>query len=409
MSTAGQNVDLARLRVAIIHEWFVDYSGSERLVEQMLNLFPRADLYAQVDFLSDNLRWFIRDKKIRTSFIQKLPRARTKYRSYLPLMPLAVEQFDMTDYDLVLSNNHAVAKGVITGPDQLHICMCCSPIRYAWDLTHQYLKESGLDRGMKSWLARYMLHRLRLWDYRTANGVDKFVAISNYIAGRIKKVYGRDATVIYPPVNVGGFDFSAEKEDFYLTVSRMVPYKKIDIIVEAFAAMPDRKLVVIGDGPMYAGLKARAGANVELHGFQPFEVMRDYMKRARAFIFAAREDFGIVPLEAQACGTPVIAYGKGGSLETVATDKTGIFFNEQSPEAVVAAVSRFDEISDKFDSREIRKHAEKFSIERFRNEFSTYVQNAVNDFFSKPHSGGSRQLQLKGHTETVVEEQPHKL
>ena len=405
MTDSAKNIDLATLRVAIVHEWFVDYSGSERLVEQMLNLFPQADLYAQVDYLSDDLRWFIKDKKVTTSFIQKLPRSRTKYRSYLPLMPLAVEQFDMSSYDLVLSNNHAVAKGVITGPEQLHICMCCSPIRYAWDLTHQYLRESDLDRGVKGWLARYILHRIRMWDHRTANGVDEFIAISEYISKRIKKVYGRESTVIYPPVNVSGFEFTPNKEDFYLTVSRMVPYKKIDMIVEAFSEMPDKKLVVIGDGPMYDKVKARAGENVTLMGFQSFDIMRDYMRRARAFIFAAREDFGIVPLEAQACGTPVIAYGKGGSLETVVENKTGIFFDEQRAEAVVEAVTRFESIEDRFDLKEIRNHAERFSIERFQNEFKNFVQKAVNASFKKSHTGGPHRLHLKGGSETVREEQ----
>ena len=174
-----EQYDLSRLKVAIVHEWFVDYSGSERVVEQMLNLFPQADLYAQVEFLPDDLKGFIQNKKVTTSFIQKLPKAKTRYRSYLPLMPLAVEQFDLSEYDLIISSSHAVAKGVITGPDQLHICMCHSPMRYAWDLTHQYLKESGLTKGLKSWLARYILHRIRMWDYRTANGVDQFIAISD--------------------------------------------------------------------------------------------------------------------------------------------------------------------------------------------------------------------------------------
>jgi len=409
MTDSPQNIDLASLRVAIVHEWFVDYSGSERLVEQMLNLFPRADLYAQVDYLSDDLRWFIKDKKVKTSFIQKLPWARTKYRFYLPLMPLAVEQFDMTDYDLVLSNNHAVSKGVITGPEQLHVCMCCSPIRYAWDLTHQYLHESDLDRGLKGWLARYILHRIRMWDHRTANGVDEFIAISDYISKRIKKVYGRESTVIYPPVNVSGLDLTPDKEDFYLTVSRMVPYKKLDMIVEAFSMMPDKNLIVIGDGPMNDKIKARAGSNVTLMGYQSFDNMRDYMRRARAFIFAAREDFGIVPLEAQACGTPVIAYGKGGNLETVVENRTGIFFDEQSKGAVVEAVTRFEGIAGDFDPREIRKHAERFSIERFRSEFRAFIQRAVNDFFKKSHTSGPHRLRLKSGAETVKEEQRQEL
>ncbi|MBN1211030.1 MAG: glycosyltransferase family 4 protein [candidate division Zixibacteria bacterium] len=405
MTDSAKNIDLAGLRVAIVHEWFVDYSGSERLVEQMLNLFPQADLYAQVDYLPDDLRWFIKNKKVKTSFIQKLPRARTKYRSYLPFMPLAVEQFDMSDYDLVLSNNHAVSKGVITGPEQLHICMCCSPIRYAWDLTHQYLRESDLDRGLKGWLARYFLHRIRLWDHRTANGVDEFIAISNYISKRIKKVYGRESTVIYPPVNVSGFEFTPDKDDFYLTVSRMVPYKKVDLIVEAFSEMPHKKLVVIGEGPMYDKVKSKAGSNVTLMGYQSFDIMKDYMRRARGFIFAALEDFGIVPLEAQACGTPVIAYGRGGSLETVVEHRTGILFDEQRVEAVVEAVTRFENTEDGFDPLEIRKHAERFSIERFQNEFRAFVQNTVDDFFSKEPVSTSHRLKLKSRPEKVPEQE----
>ncbi len=404
---SGDGVDLNRLKVALVHEWLVDYSGSERLVEQMLEVFPRADLYSLVEFLPDDLRWFIKNKKVTTSFIQKLPLARTRYRSYLPLMPLAVEQFDLSNYDLVLSNNHAVAKGVITGPDQLHICMCCSPIRYAWDLTHQYLEESGLSRGLKSWLARYMLHRIRMWDYRTANGVDEFIAISEYIARRIKKVYGRKATVIYPPVQVSDFKLKAEKEDFYLTVSRLVPYKKVAMIAEAFVKMPNRRLVIIGDGPLYNSIKKKVSVNITMLGFQPFEVMKDYMQRARAFIFAAREDFGIVPVEAQACGTPVIAYGKGGSLETVVDNQTGLFFEEQTSDALIKAIERFENLRHKFDPHKIRSHAERFSVERFQKEFRIFVQRAVDIHFQNKSPFEPHRLLLKGKPETVseVEEQ----
>lgn len=403
----GDGVDLNRLKVALVHEWLVDYSGSERLVEQMLEMFPQADLYALVEFLPDDLRWFIKNKKVTTSFIQKLPLARTRYRSYLPLMPLAVEQFDMSNYDLVLSNNHAIAKGVITGPDQLHICMCCSPIRYAWDLTHQYLEESGLSRGLKSWLARYMLHRIRMWDYRTANGVDEFIAISEYIARRIKKVYGRKATVIYPPVKVSDFTLKAEKEDFYLTVSRLVPYKKVAMIAEAFVKMPNRRLVIIGDGPLYNSIRKKISANITMLGFQPLEVMKDYMQRARAFIFAAREDFGIVPVEAQACGTPVIAYGKGGSLETVVDKQTGLFFEEQTPDALIKAIERFENLRHKYDPHKIRSHAERFSVERFQKEFRIFVQRAVDIHFQNKTLFEPHRLLLRGKPETVSEIEKH--
>jgi glycosyltransferase involved in cell wall biosynthesis len=318
------------MRIAIVHDWLTTYAGAERVLEQMLICFPDADLFSLVDFLPPGQRDFIQNKRVTTSFIQRMPWARSKYRSYLPLMPLAIEQFDLSSYDLVISSSHAVAKGVITGPDQLHICMCYSPIRYAWDLQHQYLRESGLDRGMKGWLARCVLHRTRMWDQRTANGVDEFIAISNFIARRIRKAYRRDSTVIYPPVDVESFSLRQDKEDFYLTASRLVPYKRVDLIVEAFSRMPEKKLVVIGAGPEFSRIKASAGHNVDFLGYQPGEVLRDHMQRARAFVFAAEEDFGIAPLEAQACGTPVIAYGKGGALETIrgeeSVEPTGVFF-----------------------------------------------------------------------------------
>jgi len=383
MSTnISSDIDLSSLKVAIVHEWFVDYSGSERLVEQMLELFPQADLYAQVEFLPDNLRGFIKNKKVNTSFIQKLPGAKKRYRSYLPLMPLAVEQFDLSGYDLILSNNHAVSKGVITGPDQLHICMCCSPIRYAWDLTHQYLRESGLSRGLKGWLAKYILHKIRMWDHRTANGVDKFIAISDFISRRIKKVYGRESTVIYPPVDINSFKLEVEKEDYYLAASRMVPYKKIDMIVEAFAKMPDKKLVVIGDGPDFNKIKSRATDNVTLLGFQSTSKLRKYMQKAKAFIFAAEEDFGIVPVEAQACGTPVIAYGKGGALETVVDGKTGMFFDRQEPDALMKTIKRFEQSVD-FNPVTIRGNALKFSVQNHRNRLEAFVKKAINEHYGR--------------------------
>jgi glycosyltransferase involved in cell wall biosynthesis len=369
--------DLKRLKVAIVHEWFVDYSGSEKVVEQLINLFPDADLFAQVEFLPENLKGFIKNKKVTTSFIQKLPKARTKYRSYLPLMPLAVEQFDMSPYDLIISSNHAVAKGVITGPHQVHISYVHSPIRYAWDLTHQYLNESGLDKGFKGWLAKYFLHRIRLWDYRTANGVDAFVANSRYIARRIKKVYGRQATVIHPPVAVNKFEIGSKKSGYFITASRLAPYKKVDLIVEAFADMPDKKLVVIGDGPNFEKARQKAGPNVTLLGFQPYEVLLKYLKEARAFIFAAEEDFGIAPVEAQACGIPIIAYARGGALETVVENQTGLFFENQDTEDITAAVERFEKMENEFDSNKIRQHAMRFSETRFQREMKRFIEKVV--------------------------------
>lgn len=375
------------MRVAIVCDWLVVYAGAERVLEQILKIYPNADLFCLVDFLPKDQRGFILDKATHTSFIQKLPCAKKIYRSYLPLMPLAVEQLDVTEYDLVLSTSHAVAKGVITGPDQLHISYVYSPIRYAWDLQHQYLEEADLMKGIKSWLARIILHYIRIWDYRTACGVDHFIADSRFIARRIKKIYGREATVIYPPVDVEGFSLVEEKENFYLTASRMVPYKKMKLIVEAFNEMPDKDLVVIGNGPEFDRIKAVAKNNIHILGYQPFEVLKDYMQRAKAFVFAAEEDFGITPIEAQACGTPVIAYGKGGSLETVlgqsAEKPTGIFFYKQDISSVQRAVSEFENNKEKIHSINCRKHAEGFSVESFREVFKTYVSYCFDGFSSR--------------------------
>ena len=299
-------------------------------------------------------------------------------------MPFAIEQLDVSSHNVILSSSHAVSKGVLTGPDQLHISYVHSPIRYAWDLQHQYLKESGLDRGLKGMLAKWLLHKIRIWDCRTTNGVDHFVANSQFIARRIKKVYGRDADVIYPPVDVESFNFCSEKEDYYVTASRLVPYKRVDLIVDAFSAMPDKKLVVIGDGSEMKKIKSKAAGNVEILGYQPNDVMQKYMEKARAFIFAAEEDFGITPVEAQACGTPVIAYGKGGSLETVrpfgVTQPTGILFDQQTPQSVIAAVQHFEKIKDDFVAEDCRNHAMKFSCERFKKEMDEYITSKWEQF-----------------------------
>lgn len=372
------------MRVAIVHEWFVNYAGSERVVEQMLKCFPQADLFAVVDFLSENERGFIMNKPVKTTFIQSLPLARTQYRNYLPLMPLAIEQLDLSSYDVILSSSHAVCKGVLTGPDQLHISYVHSPIRYAWDLQHQYLHESGLRDGLKSILARFLLHKIRQWDVRTANGVDLFLANSEFIARRIMKTYRREAEVMYPPVDVASFDLQTCKEDFYLTACRMVPYKKTELIVDAFNEMPERQLVVIGDGPNLDLVARKAGPNVRVLGYQSFSVLKATMQKAKAFVFAAEEDFGIAPVEAQACGTPVIAFGKGGALETVrplgGDAPTGVFFEEQTVASIRAAVLRFEAVADTIDPLACRENALRFSEERFRAEFSKRVTRSHEEF-----------------------------
>ena len=376
------------MKVAIVHEWFTTIAGSEKVVEQILHLFPQADVFAvHADPETVRNTKFLQGHQVKSSFISQLPRANKSYRSYLPLMPLAVEQFDLSGYDVVISSAHAVAQGVLIGPDQLHISYVHSPIRYAWDLQHQYLRESGLDHGLKGWIAKWLLHKIRIWDYRTATGVDHFVANSRFIGRRIHKVYGRTSDVIYPPVDVAAFDFCDQKQDYYLTASRLVPYKRMDLIVQAFAQMPDRKLVVIGDGPDMHKLRALATPNVTLLGYQPFDELKRHMQQAKAFVFAAEEDFGITPVEAQACGTPVIAYGKGGSRETVvdspdAGQATGLWFSEQSVESLVSAVQRFESLPLPISAQACRHHAECFSVQRFRNEFASYVEKRWSEFQS---------------------------
>jgi glycosyltransferase involved in cell wall biosynthesis len=372
------------LRVAIVHDWLVVYSGAERVLEQLLRLFPHADLFAVVEFLPDGLKDFIGRREVRTTFVQNLPGARGRYRSYLPLMPLAVEQLDLASYDIVLSSSHAVAKGVLTGPEQMHVSYVHSPMRYAWDLQHQYLRESGLDRGLKGWAAKWLLHRLRMWDQHTANGVDHFVANSRFIRSRIRHIYRREAHVIYPPVDVESFSPGGAREDFYLTASRLVPYKRVALLVEAFTRMPERRLVVAGDGPERERIRALAGPNVELLGHCDEHTLRDLMRRARAFVFAAEEDFGIAPVEAQASGTPVIAYGHGGATESIRglehARPTGVFFDEQSVPAIVAAIDTFERNAHRIAPAACRENALRFSAGRFVTEYSGFVQRAWNDF-----------------------------
>lgn len=370
------------MRVAIVCDWFVVYAGAERVLEQILKLYPDADLFCLVDFLPEDQRGFIMNKRTHTSFIQHLPRAKKSYRSYLPLMPIAIEQLDVSGYELVISSSHAVAKGILTGPDQVHISYVHSPIRYAWDLQHQYLQEANLTHGLKAWIVKAILHYIRLWDYRTANGVNHFIANSKFIARRIKKVYGREAAVVYPPVDIEAYELCEEKEDFYLTASRMVPYKKVKLIVEAFNEMPDKRLVVIGDGPEYAKIKEIAGSNITLMGYQPFSVLKEKMQKAKAFVFAAEEDFGITPVEAQACGTPVIAYGKGGALETVqgysdVMPRTGIFFESQTIQSIRNAVDSFEKNASDFVFRNCRLNAERFSQQQFVENMKLQIETAL--------------------------------
>jgi UDP-N-acetylmuramyl pentapeptide phosphotransferase/UDP-N-acetylglucosamine-1-phosphate transferase/glycosyltransferase involved in cell wall biosynthesis len=373
-------------KIAIVHDFLYTYAGAERVLEQMLNVFPDAELFSLFDFLPEDKRGFLQGKTVTSSFIQKMPMARQRHRHYLPLMPLAIEQLDVGAYDIVISSSYVAAKGVLTRPDQLHVCYCHSPVRFAWDMQHQYLNETGLDSGLKSIFARAILHYIRNWDARSANGVDVFVTNSDFVSRRIEKFYRRRSTTLYPPVDTDSFKLEVQKEDYYLTASRMVPYKRIDLIAEAFTAMPDKRLIIVGEGPDFEKIKAKAGPNVKLVGHQPFDRLVEYMRHARAFVFAAEEDFGIVPVEAQACGTPVIAYGRGGVTESVIAGKTGVFFEEQTIQSLCDAVQRFERDSDSYDPLAIRAHAEKFNTVRFREDFLKLVEDEWLVF----HNSGGR-------------------
>lgn len=374
---------LSDARVAIVFEWFQSFGGVERVVAGMREVFPDADLFALVHDEKALAGTPLQGAKVRTSFLQRLPRATTAYRNYLPLMPLAVEQLDLRDYDVVLSSSHTVAKGVLTRADQIHVSYTHTPVRYAWDLYLGYLEDAGLaapkgfKAGLKGALARAVLHYLRVWDVAAANRVDAYVANSSYVAQRIEKLYRREAKVVYPPVDVERFRSDVPREEFFVTVSRLVPYKRVRMMVEAFNRSGD-PLVVIGDGPERAELERLAGPNVWLLGYRPEEEVAGYLQRAKAFVFAADEDFGIAPVEAQAAGCPVIAYGRGGALETVvghpAPDATGVFFDEQTTDALVGAVRRFNADADAFDPEACRVNAERFGPERFRREILDVVE-----------------------------------
>ena len=372
------------MKIAIVHEWFVTYAGSEKVVEQIISQYPDADIYTLFDFLPAKDRIFLNNKQIRTSFIQQLPFTRTSYRKYLPFMPLAIEQFDLSKYDLILSSNHAVAKGVLTGPHQLHISYIHSPMRYAWDMQHEYLFDSGLDKGVMTIPTRWLLHQLRIWDYRTANGVDHFIANSKFVAQRIWKVYRRKAKVIYPPIQVTKFHFQENKDSYYLAASRMVPYKKMDLIVEAFNYMPDKHLIVIGEGPDLDKVKKKARRNIEILGYQSDDILKEYMQNAKAFVFAALEDLGMIPLEAQACGTPVIAYGCGGTIETIHglehPEPSGVLFYDQTVKEIIKGIAIFEENQSRITPRNCRLNAERFSSELFCSEFTRFVENSWQEF-----------------------------
>lgn len=362
------------MKLALIHEWLTTYAGSEKVVEAILERHPNSPIFTAVHNPAAFKRTLFEDADIHTSFIQKLPKGVQHYQKYLPLLPLAVEQHNVSDADVIVSSHHAVAHGVRTRADQLHLSYVHTPMRYAWDLQESYLRDSGFDRGVKGLVARLVLHYLRLWDTTTAHRVDLFMANSNYVARRIWRAYRRPAKVIYPPVDVERFYAQEKREEFFLTLSRLVPYKKIDLIAQAFSEL-GLPLVIIGDGPDLEKIKSVSKENVVILGKQPDLIVQDYMSRCRAFVFAADEDFGITTVEAQASGAPVLAYGKGGSLEIVKDGQTGFFFLEQTVQEIKRAVATFDR-HPPLDSLSIRESALRFSKKRFQKEFEETLERS---------------------------------
>jgi glycosyltransferase involved in cell wall biosynthesis len=357
------------VKVALVHYWLVGMRGGERVLEALCQLYPEADIYTHV-YLPDSVSELVRRHRVYTSFIARLPRAASWYPYYLPLMPMALETLDLSAYDLVISSESGPAKGVITAPGSLHVCYCHSPMRYLWDMKEAYFGDAG---RLKRLAMAPLTHYLRLWDQASAARVDHFIANSHFVKQRIRKFYRRSATVIHPPVNVDGFTPGDGPEDYYLAVGQLVRYKRFDLAVAAFNRL-GRKLVIIGDGTENRSLQRRAGPHVRFLGAVEGEQLVQYYRSCRALIFPGIEDFGIVPVEAMACGRPVVAYAAGGALETVIAEKTGVFFHEQTADALCQAVEALDTLLPGLDAAAIRQHAQSFNAARFANQMSAFIR-----------------------------------
>ncbi|MBU6367146.1 MAG: glycosyltransferase [Gemmatimonadetes bacterium] len=365
------------MKVAIVHDWLVVHGGAEKVLDEMLALFPEADLHALLCHMPGEPPRRYRGRPVRTSYIQQLPGGVSRYRHWLPLFPHAIRSLDLSAYDLVVSLSSCVAKGVRVGPHQRHVSYCFTPVRYAWDLREQYLDTAGF-RGVARWGATHLLERLRRWDAHSNDGVHRFVTLSHHIANRIQRCYGRESTVVYPPVDLGRFTPADVPRHGFVTASRLVPYKLVPMIVRAFAAMPDCPLTVIGDGPDLAACQRAAAGHphIRVLGYQSDELLRAELQRAEAFVFAALEDFGIAPVEAQACGTPVIAFGVGGATETVVNGHTGRLFARQDEAAVREAVAAFRAAPPPTPAA-CRGNAERFSSAAFRAGMLAAVEQTL--------------------------------
>jgi glycosyltransferase involved in cell wall biosynthesis len=360
------------MKVALVHYWLVGMRGGEKVLEALCDIFPEADIFCHV-VVPDAISEKIKKHKITTSFIASLPFARRFYKSYLPLMPMALEQFDLREYDVIISSEAGPAKGIIPSPDAVHVCYCHSPMRYIWNLYPEYRATAG---ALAKFSMPVLSHYLRTWDESASHRVDAFIANSHNVASRIKKYYRRDSTVIHPPVDAQSFEVvpPAEVGDYYLMVGQLVRYKRPELAVEAFNKS-GRKLVVIGGGELLEEISRMAGPNVRVLGPQPFTVLKHHYSRCRALIFPAEEDFGIVPVEAMASGRPVIAYGRGGALETVIEGRTGTLFEEQTVSSLLEAVERCE--ATRFYPRDLVAYAEEFSVERFKREMGAAIDVAI--------------------------------
>ncbi|GAA3403010.1 glycosyltransferase [Paenibacillus hodogayensis] len=359
------------MRIALVHDYLNQHGGAERVLEVFMNMFPEAPVYTLIANLEKMPERF-RQADVRTSFIQNIPFSKNHYKKMLSLFPLAVEQMDLRGYDLVLSSSSAFVKGVLTNPNQLHICYCHTPMRYVWDLYHQYLEE--ITNPFFSMALPRILHKIRIWDRVSSQRPDHYISNSHNVSARIRKYYNRESTVVHPPVSFAKPSAATTNEDFFLIVSRLIPYKRIDLVIEAFNKL-NWPLVIIGDGYDKGRLEKLAGPTVKLLGYQSDQIIHEHYAKCKAFILAGEEDFGITPLEAQAHGKPVIAFGKGGALETVVAESTGLFFNEPSVDSLISALLRFQNV--RFDPLQIRTHADKFNEERFKKEIKVCIDQLM--------------------------------
>lgn len=367
--------DISGLKIAIVCDWLTNQGGAEQVVWTLHEMFPEAPIFTSI-YNKSKLPQFAK-ADVRTSFLQRWPFAKNHHQWFLNLMPIAFEEFDLSNYDIVLSSSHSCAKGVITKPETVHICYCHTPMRYAWDESHDYINKSSFPRFLKKWYIPRSMKKIRLWDRLAADRVEYFVANSRHIQKRIKKYYERDSTVIYPPVLTANFSISPTVEDYFLAVGRLIQYKRFDLIIEAFNKL-GLPLQIVGDGPEYKKLKANAKPNITFVGFVPNEELSKIAAKSQALIFPQEEDFGIVPVESMASGRPVIAYHGGGATETVVDEYTGIFFEQQTPDHLMKAVKKFEKI--KWHPEKIRQHAIQFDVSRFKREMKFFIESKYEEW-----------------------------